>query len=206
MRIPPITTFRILNRWPGLASGGGVTNVPFPAVVERYYRELRRFLSRMVNDSDTASDIAQESYARVLSITRSGRVIENPRALLYRTGRNLVTDMHRRATVRAALDIDELAEHEEPAAPRTNQPDELWASAQRTQLLLAAIEALPPRCREAFILHKFDGLNHAEVASRMGISRNMLEKHIIRGLLSCRTRLAEIHEPQRYRTEVDKKN
>ncbi|WP_454828915.1 sigma-70 family RNA polymerase sigma factor [Paraburkholderia xenovorans] len=173
-------------------------------MVERYYRELRRFLSRLVNDSDTASDIAQECYARVLSITHSGGAIENPRALLYRTARNLVIDMHRRATVRTTLDIDELAEHEEPVAPQMNQPDELWASSQRTQSLLAAIEALPPRCREAFILHKFDGLSHAEVARRMGISRNMVEKHIVRGLLSCRMRLAEIDESQQYRTEVDK--
>ncbi len=182
----------------------GVVNVTFAAVVERYYRELRRFLSRLVSDSDTASDIAQESYARVLSITHSGGAIENPRALLYRTARNLVIDMHRRATVRTTLDIDELAEHEEPVAPQMNQPDELWASSQRTQSLLAAIEALPPRCREAFILHKFDGLSHAEVARRMGISRNMVEKHIVRGLLSCRMRLAEIDESQQYRTEVDK--
>lgn len=173
-------------------------------MVERYYRELRRFLSRIVNDGETASDLAQESYARVLSMEQAGTVIQNPRAVLYRTARNLVVDMHRRASVRATQDLDELLEHEKPVAPAASQPEEAWASAQRTRSLLAAIETLPPRSREAFILHKFDGLSHAEVAARMGISRNMVEKHIIRGMLTCKKCLAEFDDPREHRTGVEK--
>lgn len=173
-------------------------------MVERYYREIRRFLSRLVSDNATASDIAQESYARVLSITQSGTTIQDPRALLYRTARNLVTDMHRRAAVRAALDIDELPDHEQPAAPGMTQPEQVWAAKQNARALFAAIEALPPRCREAFILHKFDGLSHAEVASQMGISRNMVEKHIIRGVLMCKRHLAQGDASPEDRIEVKK--
>lgn len=158
-------------------------------MVERYYRELLRFLSRLVKDSDTASDIAQESYVRILSLRNSGTPISDPRGLLYRTARNLVIDTHRRATVRARS-VEELEGMDEPAADASNQPEQAWESSERAQVLLAAIEALPPRCREAFVLHKFDGLSHAEVADRMGISRNMVEKHIIRGVLACKQQLA----------------
>ena len=52
--------------------------------------------------------------------------------------------------------------------------------------LLAAIGDLPVRCREAFILHKFDGLSQAEVARQMGISVTMVERHIKLGMLACR--------------------
>lgn len=158
-------------------------------MVERYYRELMRFLTGRVKDRDTASDIAQESYMRVLSMHDAGTPITNARSLLYRTARNLLIDAHRRSTVRAQH-VDDLDDVDEPAADASMQPEQACESSQRTQALVAAIETLPPRCREAFVLHKFDGLTHAEVAQRMGISRNMVEKHIIRGVLACKQRLA----------------
>ncbi|WP_322044248.1 sigma-70 family RNA polymerase sigma factor [Paraburkholderia sp. J67] len=158
-------------------------------MVERYYRELLRFLARLVKDGDTASDIAHESYVRVLTLRDSGTIISDPRGLLYRTARNLVIDRHRRATVRAQSVVDDLEHIDEAVAHVSSQPEHAWESSQRTRALVAAIDALPPRCREAFVLHKFDGLSHHEVAERMGISRNMVEKHIIRGVLACKQRL-----------------
>jgi DNA-directed RNA polymerase specialized sigma24 family protein len=40
-----------------------------------------------------------------------------------------------------------------------------------------------------FLLHKFEGLSHADIATRLGISKNMVEKHIIKALAHCRDRL-----------------
>ncbi|WP_459906493.1 sigma-70 family RNA polymerase sigma factor [Caballeronia sp. HLA56] len=161
----------------------------FP-VVERYYHALLRFLSHRVKDADTALDIAQESYLRVLSLRESGAPISDPRGLLYQTARNLVIDSFRRAGVRAQH-VRPLDDDDDPAAHVSSQPEHACEASQRTTMLIAAIEALPPRCREAFVLHRFDGLGHAEIAERMGITRNMVEKHIIRGVLACRQRLAE---------------
>ena len=160
-------------------------------VFERYYNELLRFLSRRLGgDPDAAADVAQETFARAWAMQQSmetpaarGQCIEMPRALLYRIARNLVVDRHRQAQ-RGAESLD--AEEVEMMAPEHVQPEVIHASRQRTAALLAEIEALPPRCREAFVLHKFDGLSHADIAERMGISRNMVEKHVIRGMLACR--------------------
>jgi len=66
------------------------------------------------------------------------------------------------------------------------QPFERLAENQYTELIVKTIEALPPRCREAFILHRLEGLSQQEVAKQMGISTNMVEKHIIRAMMACR--------------------
>lgn len=51
---------------------------------------------------------------------------------------------------------------------------------------------LPSNCREAFLLRKLDGMAHHEIASRMGISKDMVEKHIVNAMKHCRIRVKEM--------------
>ena len=155
-------------------------------MLERYYRELLNFCARTVKDRDAAADVVQESYARVLAIQRSSVPISEPRALLYQTARHVMVDQHRRSLLRGHDDLNAIAEAEHPAIPAHQEPQAMVASAQAIEAYVATIEALPPRCREAFVLHVFDGLPHAEIAQRMGTSVSMVEKHIARGRLECR--------------------
>ncbi len=182
-------------RWAKAAGHGHPLTDPLLApVVVRYYRELLRFLQRAVKDRDTAEDLAQESYARLLAVQRSGEGIAEPRALLYRTARNLVIDQYRRSEVRGAhapLDAgpqgaEQAQGADDLAGPQACEPEIAAMSSQSVQALLAAIGALPLRCREAFILHKFDGMSQAEVARHMGISTTMVERHIKLGMQACR--------------------
>jgi RNA polymerase sigma-70 factor (ECF subfamily) len=54
-------------------------------------------------------------------------------------------------------------------------------------LLNQIIQDLPPRCREAFILFKIEGLSQKQIAVNLGISLNMVERHLIRALLDIRS-------------------
>jgi RNA polymerase sigma-70 factor (ECF subfamily) len=163
---------------------------PGRVVVARYYRELLNFLSRTVDDRDAAADLVQESYARVLAVQQSGQTVAEPRALLYRTARNLVIDRYRRGAVRGeSISLDDAAADAHPLvlrAPAASEPEASAESSQGVAALLAVIGGLPLRCREAFILHKFDGLSQAEVAQRMGISVTMVERHLKHAMQACR--------------------
>lgn len=157
---------------------------------ERYYRELLNFLSRAVRDRDTAADLAQESYARVLAAQQGGQSVRDPRALLYRTARNLVIDQHRRAGVRAETSDSSPTEDDAPgldhlAGPRSLEPDTILASREDLAAVVATIDQLPPRCREVFILYKFDGLSYAEIAERMGISTRTVEMQLRIAMDAC---------------------
>jgi RNA polymerase sigma-70 factor (ECF subfamily) len=155
-------------------------------VLERFHRELLNFLARHVRDRDAAADLAQESYVRVLAAQRGGQLIDDPRALLFHTARNLVVDRHRRDQVRRHENLEGIAEVDQPMAPQHLQPDEILSYQQHAQFIVAAIESLPPRCREAFVLNRFEGLSHQEVADRMGISKNMVAQHVVRAVLVCK--------------------
>lgn len=161
---------------------------------DRYYRELLNFLAHKVQDRDAAADLAQESFARVYAAERSGTAIRDPRALLYKTARNLLTDGYRRKAVRTAVDVppspdEEAGEAGEQAGPDALEPETALASRQRFEAIAAIVDSLPPRCREAFILVKFDGLSHAEVAAQMGIAVKTVEMQVQIALDACWDRL-----------------
>jgi RNA polymerase sigma factor (sigma-70 family) len=178
-------------------SGRDRQTVTGQALLERYHRELLNFLTRQVSDRHAAADLAQESYARVLAVRQAGQPIVDVRALLYRTARNLLIDRHRRHAVRRHEDLDAIPEGELPHAPAHLQPEEALASMQAVQAYVATIEALPPRCREAFLLHVFDGLTHAQVGQHMGISASMVEKHIVRAMVACHLCARQLREGRR---------
>lgn len=158
-------------------------------MVTPYYQELLNYFARMVRSRDSAADLVHEAYVRVLALQQAGQAVHQPRALLYRTARNLLIDQHRRHVVRSvphAVDDTPLPDVAELPAPPRDEPEVAATSAQGVASLIATIDALPLRCREAFILHKFDGLSQAEVAAQMGISRKMVEQHIQRAMVACR--------------------
>ena len=166
-------------------------------MVTRYYRELLNFLSRKVSDRATAADLAQESYARMYAAQQSGAIVHDPRALLYKTARNLVIDHHRHGDVRAGVEHPgkdaSPIDADDHAGPASFEPDTALSSKQGVAAMVAAIGKLPPRCREAFMLNRFEDLTYAQVAERMGISVKMVELHIKNALDACERSRVEIY-------------
>jgi RNA polymerase sigma factor (sigma-70 family) len=156
-----------------------------PPLIAAYLRkraDLVRFFTLRTGSAAVAEDIVQDLYVK-LSETEAPADLRSPEAFLYRMGSNLMLDRakaQRRSAARdhawsGAVDGVEPVAQEPPA-------DEAVASRQRLQRLLAALDRLPPQMAAAFRLHKFDGLSHAEVATRMGVSRSSVEKYIMAAL------------------------
>lgn len=151
-----------------------------------HYEELSGYLTRRFGSAGMASDTLHDIYIRLQGL-QTVPEIDNPRAYLFRVANNVALDrlrVARRADRRLAP--GELADEQPSAGPSA---DVALEQRERLRLLAQAIAELPPRCREAFLLHKIDGLSHSEVARRLGISRSMVEKHVMKALAHCRDRL-----------------
>jgi RNA polymerase sigma-70 factor (ECF subfamily) len=135
---------------------------------------LLRFLTRRVGFQD-APDLLQETYLRLFRLAEHETIAE-PEALLHATAINLVKDhLRRRKTERKYLDFERDAD----AEPAPNALPDAWMEAEaRLKLLVQAVHQLPPRCRQVFIMRRFEDLHQEEIARRLGISRNMVEKHL----------------------------
>ena len=157
----------------------------FDAILAGSRSELLEYMVRRVQDRDTAADLAQETLSRMMKY-RDDPTIEDRRLMLFRIANNLVAE-HWRGRHRhhvhdhVALDDAGPLQTGEPSA------EALLDARQAIDLLLNhTIANLPPKCRLAFMLNRFDGLSYAQVAAKMEISVKMVEKHITHALLKCR--------------------
>jgi RNA polymerase sigma factor (sigma-70 family) len=146
-------------------------------IIKIYDRELRRVMYKRCGCLETAADIVQETYQRMMA-GNLWQQAENPRALMHRIAANLATDYERRHQVRNRyIDNVDFISEELQSSDGIN-PEQIIAGRQRLDTLVEAVNRLPPKCRAVFVLRKFDDLSHAEIAERLGISRNMVEKHL----------------------------
>src|SRR5262249_16113104 len=125
-------------------------------------------------------DVAQDACVRALDLDSPQRV-RDPLRYLFRIARNLVID-RRRSRARDAILAESLAVIEHGASSPVD-PERILVGKQDLQRVIAAIASLPPRCREAFTLHRFQGLSYAAIARRMGVSTSMVEKHIAEAMV-----------------------
>jgi RNA polymerase sigma-70 factor, ECF subfamily len=145
------------------------------------HRSLRRYVLRLVGSQETAEDIVQEAFLRTY---QHGERVVTPRALLFAAARNLAIDARRRAEVMKTDSLsvlDQLA-GQSSANGGLETPETRAISDERSQLLKAAVERLPPQCRAAFTLRVFHGCSYQEIAVQLSISVKTVEKHIGRGL------------------------
>ncbi|WP_454715874.1 RNA polymerase sigma factor [Caulobacter segnis] len=147
--------------------------------------ELVTFLQRRGQSLEDAEDIVQETFAR---FHRAGHELgqADGRPLLFAIAKNLLKDHWKQANRERArtlqLDADdttaawENAPSEDPAADRRS------IARQDLAGIAAAIRDLPPRCRDAFLLHRFEDLSYRQIAERLGVSVSMVEKHLAEAL------------------------
>jgi RNA polymerase sigma-70 factor (ECF subfamily) len=107
------------------------------------------------------------------------------RAFLFRTAANLAIDRQRRDDVHGRA--TELPLFHEFADSLT--PERRVAGVQEIQRLDALLLELPPKCRQAFILNRFYGMDFAAVAEEMSLSERSIRVYVERALLHCRQRM-----------------
>ncbi|MEW5250194.1 RNA polymerase sigma factor [Microbulbifer sp. 2201CG32-9] len=154
-----------------------------------------RFVTRIVRNSEDAEDIAQHAYLRLQRLS-SEKELDNPRAYLYQIANNLAVDQLRRGKLHMEYVSQQLpAEGEtvDESHAHHQSPERVLAARQQLQSIHDAMDSLPVKCRQAFLLHRVRGFSYTEIAQEMNVSVSSVEKYILQALKICRRKV----EPDR---------
>lgn len=131
--------------------------------------EIVRALRRRGVNAETAADITQDAFERVLALgPEDGAALHNPRAYLHQVSRNLSINHHRRERLVDMIELDATVS-EQVADPAPNA-ERIVYDRQMLRLTATALAELPERTRVAFEMHRLGGHTLADVAQRVGLS------------------------------------
>jgi RNA polymerase sigma-70 factor (ECF subfamily) len=141
--------------------------------------DVRAWLRRTGSLAADVDDIVQETYCRLAALEAVSHIASG-RAYFFRTARNIAIERIRRARIvriDCVTEIDALnVVDDEPS------PERVVAGRRELRRVQTLIEGLPERCRQIFTLRRIHGLSQREVATRLGVTENVVEAQAMRGL------------------------
>jgi len=160
-----------------VTSGTGARRALAEQLFAANYPKLAGWVRRLVNDDETAHEIASEAFVRLLSKWTSPDRLDNPQSYLYMIATNLVRDYWRKTErERRALRSVTANTEREPYSDPAQEVD-----------VRELIQALPSRLREPFLLHYYAGFGVREIS----VLLKRPEGTIKADLYHARTRLKE---------------
>ncbi|OZI74080.1 sigma-70 family RNA polymerase sigma factor [Bordetella genomosp. 12] len=151
---------------------------------------LKGWLMRRLGCSHHAADVAQDTFVRILGSRDALLGVREPRAYLTTTAKHLLISRSRRQVLEQAY-LAELAALAS-TAPGHPSPESILMAVEALEQISAALSAVAPRVREAFLRHYLEGQTQAEVASAVGVSKRMVQKYLVDALVCCRLHCAAL--------------
>jgi RNA polymerase sigma-70 factor (ECF subfamily) len=156
-------------------------------VFRMHFAGMASFVERYVHTPDVAEELVQDIFLKIWTKRTQLAEIESLKTYLYRAARNQALNYLRRGKLERRW-AEEQALEGEPAT--TFAADDDASGSELAAALQEAIDRLPPRCREVFLLSRDGGLTYSEIARALGISIKTVETQMGRGLKALRNALA----------------
>ncbi len=146
---------------------------------------LVRFLTRRLKSVEDAEDIAQAALLRIQKLDE-GTSLDNPKAYLFQVANNLAIDSMRRNDILQRYLQTESLRNESQNSEGALSPERILAAQQQLDKVQQAIQDLPLKYQQAFLLHRQKGMSYSDIANEMGVSVSSVEKYILQALRECR--------------------
>jgi RNA polymerase sigma-70 factor (ECF subfamily) len=157
-------------------------------LMRRFWRPIIGRVTRIVDDPDSAADIAQQTFIRLWQRRREWTPSGSVQAYVFRIARNAALNERRAHQSREqAADRRSRAAHPAPPTPlQTLEEGEL------RDAIAVAVDRLPSRRKEVYLLARDAELSHVEISQRMGISRQTVANQMTAAVADLRRTLSAV--------------
>lgn len=155
----------------------------FEAIVARYRRPLLRYCSGILSE-ERAEDAVQQTFVKAYEAMRRDGSPLALRPWLYRIAHNTALNELRDKSLR----------HEplDPQIDGVERPDQATERRQGIREVLAAVQALPSRQRDAIVLRELQGRSYAEIAGTLGVTGGAVRQLLSRARMTLRAGVTAI--------------
>ncbi|WP_157231961.1 RNA polymerase sigma factor [Hyalangium minutum] len=167
-----------------LLASAGATEA-FEVLVRRHLAGVQRFATRYLGDPTAGAEVAQEALLKVWHTRREFRPVRPFSVYLFTLVRNLCRNRYRdsqRQRQRLGLEGGGAAAH---------SPLEALLEAERYRRMMAALQELPPKLKEAVLLRFDQGLGYPEIARILGAPMSTVRSRVFLGIRQLRARTQE---------------
>lgn len=169
----------------------------FRGLVTRHQDRVYHFILRQVRLPETANELVQETFLRVVKNASSFRADARFTTWLYTIARNLCVDAQRRQKHRNTVALDAPLRRDEADGASLIEmvkgdeqaQDDSLDDRRFSKALRAALQELPAEQREVFLLRELEGLKFREIADIVGIPENTVKSRMRYALEGLRLRL-----------------
>ena len=152
-----------------------------------HYRELCLFAISFVRELETAEDVVQDLFVKLISQKKDLSGIKNLRAYLFNSTRNACLNYlndHQRSQQKEALFLKRMSQ--------TDSIEEVMMKAKREIEIYKAIDSLPEQCKRTFILCNVNELKYNEAAEELNVSVNSVKTQMKKAYRILRNTLKKI--------------
>ena len=163
----------------------------FETLFRNHFTPLTNIAFTYVKDKDTACDIVQHVFIKLWDNLEKIQITSSEKSYLHRAVINTSLNYIEK-NKRLILKEDFISLENKFSTEDIDKDDKEYKDQEINKKLYEAIDELPPKCKEVFILSRIDGMKNQEIADDLNISLKTVEKHMGKALKYLRHRLKNI--------------
>lgn len=150
-------------------------------LVETYSSDMLYYAQYLVRSKEEAEEIVSDVFFEVWQKKETFAEVDNEKVwLLTVTHNKAISCLRKKGHDVSSISWDEVGDYTISTDLQT--PDEQIISREEIARINYAIDRLPPRCRQVFVLAKIEKLPYKEIATLLGISVKTINVHISKAL------------------------
>jgi len=181
-------------------------NARLEQAIRKERKSIFDFIRRRVRTREDAEDILQDVFYQLVTSYSVTEPIERLTSWLFTVARNKIIDWYRKRKTRSAVDPASQPDNADASLPLNlenilfhpaDNPDEVYEASVFWRELSEALDDLPEKQREVFVMHELEGKSFNEIAEITGEQINTLLSRKRYAILALRESLQDLYNELR---------